>query len=107
MSEPKQVVLSPESIRITWDDGHKSEYAHRYLRGQCRCAGCVEEMTGRRRVFAKDVPEDVQAVDWMQIGRYALQFLWTDLHSTGIYTYEMLRALCQCPECKAAKPAAQ
>ncbi|MDO8530609.1 MAG: DUF971 domain-containing protein [Dehalococcoidia bacterium] len=107
MPAPKQVVLSPESIRITWDDGHQSTYANRYLRGQCRCAGCVDEMSGRRRVSEKNVPEDVQAVDWIQVGYYGLQFLWTDLHAAGIYTHEMLRSLCPCPQCQPVKPAAQ
>jgi len=27
------------------------------------------------------------------VGRYALQFVWSDGHSTGIYTFEYLRAL--------------
>jgi DUF971 family protein len=39
------------------------------------------------------VPEDVIAVDFLEVGRYALQFLWTDGHSTGIYPFNMLRRL--------------
>ena len=97
--EPKEVSLGDEEIHILWDDGHNSFYPHRYLRGECRCAACVEEMTGRRVVGWEDVREDVHALDWMRVGRYAVQFLWNDLHDSGIYTFTMLRQLCRCREC--------
>ena len=96
-----EVKLKDDGVHILWDDGHASYYPHRYLRGHCCCAGCVQEMTGRRRVGEEEVREDVYAVDWMQMGRYAVQFLWSDEHYTGIYTFELLRKLCACDECKA------
>ena len=91
--------LEDDGVHILWDDAHNSYYPHRYLRGHCCCAGCVEEMTGRRRVAEEDVREDVYAVDWMQIGRYAVQFLWSDTHDSGIYPFDLLRRLCRCSEC--------
>jgi len=94
-----EVTLSEEGISIVWDDGHSSFYPHRYLRGQCCCAACVEEMTGRRRVNEADVRDDIQALDWMQIGRYAVQFLWSDTHDSGIYPFDLLRKLCRCNQC--------
>ena len=96
----EEVVLDETGIYMKWNDGHRSHYPYRYLRGQCCCAGCVEEMTGRRRVGEQDVREDVYAADWMQIGRYAIQFLWSDTHYTGIYPFDVLRSLCQCEECQ-------
>ena len=33
------------------------------------------------------------------VGSYAMQLQWGDGHSTGIYTWEHLRSLCECPEC--------
>ena len=101
--EVKEIDLGSEHISILWDDDHDSRYPHRYLRGQCCCAGCVEEMTGRRRVAEEDVREDVQALDWIQVGRYAVQFLWSDAHDSGIYPFELLRRLCRCPECYAGE----
>lgn len=41
-------------------------------------------------------PERVELV-----GRYALQIFWNDSHSTGIYSFDYLRGLCPCMECKA------
>ena len=33
------------------------------------------------------------------VGAYAVQFVWSDGHSTGIYSWELLRASCPCQEC--------
>ncbi len=104
MVQPKKVDLTPTSVHVEWDDGHVSDYPARYLRGSCRCAGCVNELSGRRMVGVQQVPADVQALDWMILGRYALQFLWSDGHDTGIYPYVALRDdLCPCDFCKARR----
>jgi DUF971 family protein len=34
------------------------------------------------------------------VGRYALSFHWNDGHQSGIYSWEYLRRVCQCEECK-------
>jgi DUF971 family protein len=34
-----------------------------------------------------------------QVGNYAVQISFTDGHSTGIFSYDYLRTLCQCEEC--------
>lgn len=91
--------LSENGVYISWNDGHTGFYPYRYLRGNCCCAGCVEEMTGNRRVGESDVREDVDVVDWMQIGRYAVQFLWSDTHDSGIYPFDLLKKICRCNEC--------
>jgi ATP-binding protein involved in chromosome partitioning len=39
------------------------------------------------------VPEDVYPESIHYVGRYALQFMWSDGHSTGIYPFEFLRNL--------------
>jgi DUF971 family protein len=98
---PKEVTLSDDAIVVLWDDGHRSTYPHRSLRLRCQCASCVDEMSGRPRLDPERVPQDVRAVDQMQVGNYALQFLWSDTHYTGIYTYQFLRGLCPCVACAA------
>ena len=45
-------------------------YPHRYLRLRCQCANCVDEMSGRPRLDPDQVPQNVQAVDHMQVGNY-------------------------------------
>ena len=100
---PEHVALEDQGIRITWPDGHQSIYPHRALRLKCPCAQCVDEWTHELRLDPETVPMSVRAEDQMTIGNYALQFLWSDVHYTGIYTYEFLRAMCSCMECLAAK----
>ena len=104
---PRDVQLRPDGIHIQWSDDHQSYYEHRYLRAQCGCASCVNEMSGQRMISLTDIRKDVEALDWIQVGRYAMQFLWSDAHTTGIYPFKLMRALCQCDECIKARPQSQ
>lgn len=90
-------------LRIEWEDGHVSEYEPRQLRLVCPCAGCVDEMTGERVLTDAMVPESVHPEEIRYVGRYALQFFWSDGHSTGIYPFRYLRELCPCRECPPEK----
>ena len=101
--EPTEVELGDQAVRILWKDGHRSVYPHRFLRLHCPCANCVDEWTRAPRLDPATVPEDVQAVDHLIIGKYAIEFLWSDTHYTGIYTYEFLRGACCCMECSSAR----
>ena len=80
-------------LRITWKDGVVSEYVPRYLRLLCPCAGCVDEMTGERTLQPGMIDEGVYPAEIHYVGRYAIQCMWSDGHSTGIYTFEYLREL--------------
>lgn len=84
---------------IFWNDGHISSYPSWYLRENCPCASCVEEMTGRRMIVAGSIPSNLERTDVRPIGNYALGFTWGDGHSTGIYTFDFLRRICPCPQC--------
>lgn len=90
-------------LRIVWRDGHRSEFEPRYLRINCPCAGCVEEMTGRALLDPSMVPPDVYPLAIRHVGRYALQFEWSDGHRTGIYPFDQLRRMCPCSGCGALR----
>lgn len=87
-------------VRITWNDGHAGDYPRKYLRGYCPCALCQgHDATPVRFVEATETEiSEISAV-----GNYAIQFSWSDGHSTGIYTFDHLRSLCPCPQCKEEK----
>jgi DUF971 family protein len=44
-------------------------------------------------------PEELRLQDVSLIGQYALQIAFQSGHATGLYTFSLLRALCNCPEC--------
>jgi len=94
------------AIQIEWEEHeHVARYSGRDLRLACRCASCQEEMTGRPILDPATVRSDVRALDLKLVGGYAVHFSWSDGHSTGIYPWEYLLAICPCPECKARRSA--
>jgi DUF971 family protein len=100
-----KAVRSPKGARTTeieWGDGHRSIHPHDILRGYCPCAGCQ----GHSGAIAFKKPEDfmleIEAIE--PVGNYALQLTWFDGHSSGIYSYRYLRALCQCEACRVDSP---
>ena len=91
-------------LTVTWSDGHESAYSFAGLRAVCPCVECKgghAHMGGppdpRIVRDAVDDSLDLQRIE--QVGSYALQFHWSDGHSTGIYTWDMLRNACPCGEC--------
>ena len=101
MYEPQRIQGLPEGLEVLWKDGHRTVLPHRFLRGHCGCAQCIDEITHNRRVGVDDVPADVRIEDTLEVGHYAIEVLFSDLHYTGIYPFKLLRDLCQCPECQA------
>jgi len=87
-------------VKVRWSDGHERVYLARELRLACPCAGCVDEVTGHRRLVDASVPQDVKPVEIKPVGRYAITIRWSDGHHTGIYAFELLRKLCGCAECR-------
>ena len=90
------VSMEPNSqtraFKIVWNDGKQSLMSFRDLRFLCPCANCVDEHSGVRKIRKEQVAEDIQPLKVQTIGNYALSIHWSDGHSTGIYSYDMLRA---------------
>lgn len=87
------------ALRILWGDGHVSVYLPFDLRMSCPCAGCVDEVSGRRTLTEAMIPPGVYPLAIDYVGRYALKFTWSDGHDTGLYSYDLLRGGCRCSEC--------
>ncbi|MFQ5536689.1 MAG: DUF971 domain-containing protein [Gemmatimonadota bacterium] len=90
---PRTIEPTPDGARlaIEWEDGTRSEFAPRFLRQRCPCAGCVDEMTGIRTLDPESIPPTVYPTAIHYVGRYALQFIWSDGHDSGIYSFRLLR----------------
>ncbi len=78
-------------VKIRWQDGQESVYPARELRLQCPCAGCVDEVTGQKRLIINQIPQDVHPLKIDLVGRYAISITWSDGHNTGIYAFDRLR----------------
>jgi DUF971 family protein len=103
--EPKDMEwLEKGVLGIEWNDGHKGIYPVRYLRQHCPCAACTDEWTGQLRLKPDDVPLLIMLMDIEPVGRYAFKITWSDGHDTGLYTYTLLRKMCQCDSCQPVKP---
>src|SRR5687768_3656016 len=81
------------TFTITWNDGTISNYRLNELQKQCPCAGCIDELTGKRILDEKSVKPDVRAVRIVSVGRYALRIQFTSGCSTGIYEFDLLHRL--------------
>ena len=101
-SKPRDVNISlSNGVEITWADGHSSRYELPYLRDMCPCAGCRghsgEPPKPNPLQMYKPTPKLTKAEP---VGRYAVQLFWNDGHNTGLYSFDFLREICPCPQCK-------
>jgi ATP-binding protein involved in chromosome partitioning len=91
--EPLPSAVGGHRLAIYWSDGQKFTYNARALRFACPCAVCVDEFSGERKITLDAVPEDIALEKALPVGRYGVNLVWNDKHSTGIYTYKYLREL--------------
>lgn len=93
--EPTEIKQETDSkFRITWADGKECSFIAADLRRACPCAQCVNEWTGERVLKPEAIADELEINDLNVVGRYALNFRWSDGHDTGIYSFRYLRELC-------------
>ena len=98
---PERITPFPNGeIGIVWDDGHETYLVSRELRCACPCALCIDEMSGKKILDDSQVRSEIQAQSIEPVGQYGVGFSWSDGHDTGIYTYDALRAMCGCQDCR-------
>jgi DUF971 family protein len=106
--DPEHIAISKSSgIKIDWRDGHHSDYNLAYLRDECPCATCTgahgtePQKTNyvKQELFPMYKPTlKMSSVE--EVGQYAVRIHWNDGHSTGIYSFDHLRRICPCVECR-------
>lgn len=94
--EPREIRQEDDdALSITWGDGRVCRYRAADLRRLCPCAACVNEFTGERMLRPETVAENLTIQDVQIVGRYALNFRWSDNHDAGIYSFRLLREICE------------
>lgn len=94
MIEPVQIIEeSDREVSIKWSDDTETRFSAARLRRSCPCATCVNEWTGEKILKAESVPDDVSFSSISIVGRYALNFHFSDRHDTGIFSFQYLRQL--------------
>jgi len=107
-------VSSGAGVDIGWADGHASHFDFVYLRDHCPCATCNDERVKKDSMaesspgFASSTALPMfkpkpKAHSAQAVGQYAIQISFSDGHSTGIYSYDLLRSICPCSECAAER----
>lgn len=91
----KLYLIDPKTLGIEWSDGQRRVYDVAELRSNCPCAMCADL---RRQRGDGEPPSDtptppVSITQMGPVGNYAYKIHFSDGHSTGIYTLELLREL--------------
>jgi DUF971 family protein len=110
-SDPEHIAISKsKGIEIDWKDGHHSSYDTEYLRDWCPCASCTgaHGTEPRKKTSATGAPDSpfqmfkpkLKMVAVEPVGGYAMRIEWSDGHNTGIYSWDHLREVCPCGDCR-------
>lgn len=90
------------TLTIVWDDGHRSVYDLPGLRWACPCATCAGEWgrPGRLAGLTSLSPDELTLTDIRMVGAYGITPVWASGHASGIYSFDLLRSLCECDGCR-------
>lgn len=90
------------SLLIVWSDAVEQTISFMDLRKACRCANCMDkrekaisqpEPAGALRVLSSAEARPLDIDQMHPVGNYAYNIHFSDGHSAGIFTFEMLRSL--------------
>jgi DUF971 family protein len=94
MLEPTQIIEeSDRQVSIKWSDDSETQYSAAQLRRGCPCASCVNEWTGEKILAPNQIADDISFSTISIVGRYALNFHFSDGHDTGIFSFKYLLEL--------------
>ena len=113
---PEHIAISKsKGMHIDWADGHRSEFKLAYLRDECPCATCTgaHGTVPQKTNYAAESEDGIDPANPFKmytpklkmlkvepVGNYAVRIDWSDGHNSGIYSFDYLRRICNCPVCR-------
>jgi DUF971 family protein len=92
---PVDIQQVGDELAIKWDDGGEHFIPLEKLRRNCPCAGCKGEADIMGNVYKNPetalTPKAFELIRIVGVGGYAIQPVWADGHSTGIYSFDYLK----------------
>lgn len=96
---PTSLAIEDDSLVIVWNDDSKQKIPVRVLRQKCPCATCRERRLGQEEKPASSLPvlsieeaKPLAITSMVPVGNYAYSIEFNDGHSSGIFTFELLKS---------------
>ncbi|MFN0050557.1 MAG: DUF971 domain-containing protein [Planctomycetales bacterium] len=97
LPRPQSLQGTATGLTIAWDDGRTDQITWKKLRDRCPCATCRvardRPPAGLLPVLKPEELAPVKGKGMQPVGNYAYQIQFSDGHSSGIYSLELLRIL--------------
>jgi DUF971 family protein len=96
MTDPPSNIRAHQAdqvLELAWEDGRVDHLPYRYIRGECTCATCKDEWTHERIIDPASIRAGLQLEGMELIGYYAVRLVWNDGHSSGLFSWDILRRL--------------
>ena len=88
------------SLEIEWSDGIRLDYPFGVLRKACPCATCrekkraeIEKPKGLLQILSAAETVPLAVSQMRPVGNYAYNINFSDGHSSGLFTIELLREI--------------
>jgi len=92
---PVDIQQIGNELAVKWEDGTESFVSLEKLRRCCPCAGCQGEVDIMGHLHKNpDRPLASSAFEltsFAMVGGYAIQPVWADGHSSGLFSFDYLR----------------
>ncbi len=93
-----KALQTEQVLELTWPDNRVDRLPYRHIRSYCPCASCRDEWSGERILDPRTISPSIKLEGMEGVGNYAVRLVWSEGHSSGLYTWETLRSLIDQPE---------
>ena len=92
--KPTDVQIIGSELAVKWSHGEETFIPLGFLRRACPCASCKGEMDIFGNIYKAPVGQPNPGADTIRsigrVGGYGLQPVWSDGHSSGIFSFDYL-----------------